>query len=163
LFDVHETRHIDRGSYRAQIQITRAGHIVTFRHGGLTLTEVAATAEQPLPIRRRLMSKRVRGEHVDEINCRGGIRYQVNFQLESLQPDLFWSLQQELANDGARRGLLHTFESAGRVSLGPLSLVQLETGRRNLLVQTFHTFPDECAVLKSQTLIELARCGSTVG
>ena len=38
LFEIRATRSIDRGGYAATIAITTAGHLVTWRKDGLTLT-----------------------------------------------------------------------------------------------------------------------------
>ena len=62
LFEFHQTRVVKRGGYEAKVQITSAGHLVTWRFGGTTLTEVAAAAHHPLPRRRRLISHRLSGE-----------------------------------------------------------------------------------------------------
>ena len=80
LFEVFETREIERGGYTAKIDITTAGHVVTWRYGGITLTEVACSAQHPLPKKRRLMSYKLNGERSDCVKCRGGVSYQVSFQ-----------------------------------------------------------------------------------
>ena len=49
LFEVHSARQIERGGYRATVQITNAGHVITWQYEGITLTEVAAAANHPLP------------------------------------------------------------------------------------------------------------------
>ncbi len=157
LFHVHKTRTVERGGYLAKIDITSAGHVVTWRFGGLTLTEVAASAQHPLPQRRRLLSYKLRGERSDRVECRGGITYQTSFQLEPVAPEVFWTFQQELALDGLRRGLLHRFDASGRMGTGALSYINVETRNRSMLVQTFHTFPDDYAIVKSQSLFELPR------
>ena len=154
LFELCSTRCLDRGDYAARVAITSGGHLVTWQHGGLTLTEVAAGAGQPLPRKRRLLSHRIGGERSDRVQCRGGATYQACFQLESVAPELFWSFQEELVSAGSRRGLLHRFEAGGRMSLGAVSLLEIETGPRSLLVQAFHTFPDELAIVKTQSLFE---------
>ena len=51
--------------------------------------------------------------------------------------------------------MLHLFTASGRMALGGLSLIKLETRPRKMLVQTFHTFPDDFAVVKSQSIFEL--------
>lgn len=155
LFQVHKSQSIERGGYAAKIDITSAGHVVTWRYGGLTLTEVAASAHNPLPEKRRLMSYRLRGLRHDRIECRGGVTYQTSFQLEPVAPEVFWTFQQELADDGQRRGLLHVFDASGRMALGALSYIHVETRNRSMLVQAFHTFPDDYAIVKSQSLFEL--------
>lgn len=155
LFDVYKTREVERGGYTARIQITSAGHIVTWRYQGLTLTEVAASAQHPLPQKRRLMNYKLKGERNDRLECRGGVRYQVSMQLEPVAPEIFWMFQQELTHEGERKGLLHTFDASGRMALGALSYIHVETRNRTLLVQAFHTFPDDYAIVKSQSLFEL--------
>jgi hypothetical protein len=154
LFEVCATRSIDRGGYSATVSITDAGHLVTWRKDGLTLTEVATSLAQPLPQKRRLLSHRIAGERSDRMECRGGASYQTCFQLETVEQEVFWSFQQELVVEGSKRGLLHRFESGGRLALGALSWINVETRPRSLLVQTYHTFPDDLAIVKSQSLFE---------
>lgn len=154
LFEICAQRSIERGTYSASVAITTAGHLVTWRKDGLTLTEVATSMAQPLPQKRRLLSHRIAGERSDRMECRGGACYQTSFQLETVQPEVFWGFQQELVEAGAKRGLLHRFESHGRVALGALSWIDVETRPRSLIVQAFHTFPDDMAIVKSQSVFD---------
>jgi hypothetical protein len=155
LFEVHCTRRIERGGYIATVQITNAGHVVSWQYDGITLTEVAASAQHPLPQRRRLMSHRLKGTCKDNLECRGGVTYQVEFSLEPVERETFWTYQKELTQSGAREGLLHCFESSGRFGLGAMSYVNLESRDRSLKIQAFHTFPDDYAVVKSQSIFSL--------
>jgi len=155
LFDVQCSRTIDRGGYSATVSITAAGHVVTWKTGDLTLTEVAGAASQPLPQKRRLISHRLNGERSDRLECRGGGSYQTSFQLEQVDPEVFWGFQGELAAEGQRHGLLHRFGAESRVALGALSWINVDVRGRGLIVQAFHTFPDDFAVVKSQSLFEL--------
>jgi hypothetical protein len=155
LFEVYKSRTIERGEFSARLEITSAGHVITWRYRGLTLTEVAASAQHPLPERRRLLSYRLKGQRSDRVECRGGIVYHTSFQLEPVAPELFWTFQEELATDGERQGLMHTFDSSGRIALGAMSYIYPETRSRSLLIQAFHTFPDDCAIVKSQSVFEL--------
>ena len=81
--------------------------------------------------------------------------YQVDFQLEPVEPGLFWTLQEELAENGLRHGLLQRFDSSGRIALGAVSYVNVEARARNLLVQAFHTFPDDYAIVKSRSVFQI--------
>jgi len=154
LFEVYATRSINRGDYRATVNITSAGHVVTWQYQGITLTEVAASAQHPLPQKRRLMSYLLKGDRVDRIDCRG-CRYQMQFSLEPVAPEVFWTYQQELSIEGIQHGLLHRFDSSGRMAMGALSYVHFEARNRSLMVQAFHTFPDDYAIVKSQSLFEI--------
>ncbi len=155
LFEVFQTCTIERGGYTAKIDITSAGHVVTWRYAGLTLTEVAASAQHPLPKMRRLLCYSLKGERSDRVDCRGGASYEMSFQLEPTEPDVFWTFQEELAGQGQQQGMLHRFDSSGRIALGALSYINLEARSRSLLVQAFHTFPDDYAIVKSQSLFKM--------
>jgi uncharacterized protein DUF2617 len=146
---------VERGEFKARLDITSAGHVITWRYRGLTLTEVAASAQHPLPERRRLLSYRLRGQRSDRVECRGGIVYQTNFQLEPVAPELFWAFHEELSRDGERQGLMHAFTSSGRMALGAVSYIYAEARNRSLIIQAFHTFPDDCAIVKCQSVFEL--------
>ena len=81
--------------------------------------------------------------------------YQVGFQLEPVSPEVFWTFQEELASDGERNGMFQMFDSSGRMALGARSYINVESRNRCLLVQAFHTFPDDYAIVKSQSLFKL--------
>ena len=155
LFEVCSSRTVQRAEYTAKIDITRTGHVVTWRDAGLVLTEVVTSAHHPLPERRRLMSYRLKGQRSDRVECRGGISYQVSFQLEPVEPEVFWTFQEELTRDGQTQGMLQRFDSSGRMALGAISYINVESRARSFLVQAFHTFPDDYAIVKSQSLFQI--------
>ena len=82
------------------------------------------------------------------------VRYQVGLQVEVLPPEVFLHVHEELAADGARRGLLFHFRPHHRLGLTPLGFVTAELLPTGLAVAAFHTFPDEFAIVKTQSLIE---------
>jgi hypothetical protein len=151
LFQIYAARKLSRGDYKATVEITSAGHVVKWQYQGLTLTEVATAAHHPLPERRRLMRIPLRGQGSDRVSCRGGVTYQVEYHLDRVDPAVFWTYQHELCAEGRREGMLHRFDSSGRLALGALSYIFVETRARTMLVQALHTFPDDCAIVKSQS------------
>jgi len=157
LFTTYSSREIEREDYRAQVSITSAGHVITWQSAGLTLTEVAASAHHPLPRRRRLVDYPLEGERTDRVECRDGITYDVSFQLEPVKPEVFWTFQEELNDANAREGLLYNFDSSGRMALGALSYIHVETRARTLRVQAIHTFPDDYAIVKSQSVFSIPK------
>jgi len=155
LFEVYRSQCVERGGYKARIDITSAGHVVRWQYGGITLTEVAAAEGQPLPDARRLLARRFRGERSGSFQYRRGVTYHYSLQLEAADPEVFWTFQEELAHEGLHNGLFHQFPPSNRLSLGALSYINVETRDRSMLVQSFHTFPDDLAVVKVQSLIEV--------
>ncbi len=155
LFDSHQSHTVERGGYKATIQITSAGHVVAWQYGGLTLTEVAAGAQHPLPKLRRLMACRLKGERSDRLEIRPGVSYEMQFSLEPADPEKFVAYQRELTLQATRKGMLQRFAPSGRLTSGALSYVNVESRDKTLCVQAFHTFPDDCAVLKIQSWYRL--------
>lgn len=137
-----------------QIDITNCGHVITWNAGGTTVCEVATSALQPLPKKRCLLSRPLKGSRTERANCRGGVSYQTHFQLEPVDPDLFWMVQQQLGS-GPTDGLLHNFDASGRMALGAMSYISIETRQRTMLIQAIHTFPDDYAIVKVESLFSL--------
>lgn len=154
LFEVFASRSVQRGQYEAKVDITSAGHVVTWRWGELTLTEVAASAQHPLPEKRRIVACRLKGDGSDRLAWHGA-QYEYSFQLEPVEPEVFWTFQHALIHDAPRQGMLHRFDSSGRIALGAISYINVTTRSRCLRVQAFHTFPDDCAIVKSQSLFQI--------
>jgi hypothetical protein len=157
LFDILATRRIQREDYQLTVHITRTGHVITWDSEEVCLSEVASSSDQQLPEKRRLLHYRLRGEHTGKIDCVDNICYQMSFQVETMQPEIFLHAHDEILADGQKRGLLHNFRPNHRLSVAPLSLISAEAKPGCLLLSTFHTFPSENAVVKSQTLIEKKR------
>ncbi len=157
LFEIYESRTIRRGKYEADIQITSAGHLVSWRYEGITLTEIATAAHHPLPKKRRLMSHRLKGDRADQLECRGGIKYEVAFSLEPANAERFFAYQKELSLQATRQGMLHQFDSSGRWETGAISYINVESRDKIFCVQAFHTFPDDCAVLRIQSSFQLPK------
>lgn len=157
LFEIHQTRTIERGGYTAKIHITSSGHVVTWNYQGLVLTEVAAAAAQPLPQRRRLMAYRLFGARSDAIECRGGVRFEMSFSLEPADRDKFAAYEQQLTLPATREGMLQRFEPSGRFDFGAISYIAVDCRDKAMRVQSFHTFPDDGAVLKIQSVYRVPK------
>ena len=140
--------------FAAEILICEAGHQVRFRAGKQTVTEVLSPKEQVLPTKCRLVRQQLFNQRDLFYEFDSGILYQSSSQLEWLEPEVFLNLHQELQNDCRRSHVSYQFPAVHRLSPGPLSYVHTEVTRNSLLVHAFHTFPDECAVVKSQSLFE---------
>jgi hypothetical protein len=153
-FDILAVRRVRRDDAELTIQITRTGHVFSWATRDLVLTEVAAAADQVPAFSRRLIGERLRGEQARSVKCAERISYQMSFQVEVLPPEIYRHVHDEILSDGGKRGLLHNFQPNHRLTVAPLGYVAVETRAGCLFVSTFHTFPDENTVVKTQSLIE---------
>ncbi|HUR54024.1 MAG TPA: DUF2617 family protein [Gemmataceae bacterium] len=154
LFDALAVRRVERNDYRLAVHITPAGHILSWTHGSVHVVEVTATADQELPSHGRRLGHPFRGERCGRCDVVPGVRYQVSSQVEVLPPEQFLHVHEELVSDGARKGMLFHFRPENRFGLSPLGVVIVEALPACLSVSAFHTFPDEFALIKTQSLIE---------
>jgi hypothetical protein len=70
--------------------------------------------------------------------------------------EVFRHLCEEMIADGSRQSLLHCFRTPNRLLPAPLTHLRVEPRAGGLSLQSFHTFPDECAIIRSQSLYELS-------
>ncbi len=155
LIDVFAHSEIETAGYSAAIRICDAGHLLSFRHKGQVLCEVATSAAHPLPQKKQVIARRLRGQRNESVEHDAGILYHVSFQVEHLEPDVFLHFHEELLLDCARCRVSHQFTPTSRLYPAPLSFVETEVHPNSLLVHAFHTFPDNCAVVKTQSLFEV--------
>jgi hypothetical protein len=155
LFRIFAETDIAQEAYTATLRICDTGHTITFRYGEHTVTELTATREQLLPQKRRLLEKSLRGGRDESVHFDGGLRYSLSYHMERLEPTVFLNFHEELLSDCKRAAVAFRFPPDNRLSPEPLSLLRTDSGSRSLLIHAFHTFPESCSVLKTQSLFEL--------
>ncbi|MBA4188469.1 MAG: hypothetical protein C0467_10730 [Planctomycetaceae bacterium] len=154
LFDVLLCRTVKRDGYTLTVWLTQAGHALGWTDGRVHIEEVTATADMELPETGRRLAHPFQGSRTGRCTFAGGVRYQVSSQLEVLQPEQFAHVHEELALEGARKGLAFHCKTENRLGLSPLGVVIATAIPSGLNVTAFHTFPDEFALIKTQSLIE---------
>jgi hypothetical protein len=154
LFETLASRQVRRGDYTLSVHITPTGHVLTWQSGDAYLAEVTAAAGQSLPSGGKLVRHRFQGERTGSFHPAAGLTYQMSSQLEVLPPEVFVHVHEEIVADGTKRGLLYQHNPHHRLALSPLGFVTVEAWKETLSVHAFHTFPDECAVVRTQSLIE---------
>ena len=149
LFSIYRSRSIERSKYSAKIDITSDGHLVTFNSRSVIMTEVVCSSKQLLPQKRRLFGSHLKGKNVEQVDRKQGVTYHTQFELEHVSTDMFWMLHNQLQSSECENELVQSFDSSGRIAFGAVSFVHVEQRERQLLIQAFHTFPDDCAIVKS--------------
>jgi hypothetical protein len=154
LFETLASRRVERDDYTLTVRITPTGHLLSWHRGDIHLAELTAAGSQLLPSHGSLLRHRFEGERTGAIKPVRGISYQMSSQIEILPPEIFVHVHDEFRADGAKRGLLYHHVPHHRLSLSPLSFITVEAWKSTLSVNAFHTFPNECAIVKTQSLIE---------
>ncbi len=150
LFQTYKSHELQRDNYTAQFRITSDGHYITWRSGPVFLTEVASAASQPLPSGNRLVALPLREGGRDVLESQG-CQYSYDYQLEYVSPDIFRLIHKQLGSAVNHHELIQVFNSSGRLPIGGLSFIHVESRLRYLHIQAIHTFPDDCVLIKTQS------------
>jgi hypothetical protein len=154
-FTVRAHRRYAQAGWEADVRIVDGGHVVLWGCGPVRLAEVLTGPETVLPEPGLLYHSAVRHERSTSLRPGPGTEYQTCFAAERIDAEVFAHLSDELTDDPGKGGLFHRFGSTTRLAPAPISRIYVETRPRGLSIQAFHTFPDERAIVRTQSLFEI--------
>ena len=158
LFKIHGTEQVIRRAYEADIWLVEGGHVVSFTAGKNTLTEVVVfNNEMALNDRNLIQSIPCRGEKYHEMTHGGSVRYMISTQEEQLTQTLYDATRHEITTYAAKRELMTVDQPGNGETGGFLGVLDIERRSHELLVQSFHLFDDNLMVIKTQSIIEVAK------
>jgi len=157
LFDIYHDHRIAKDHFEAQIWVTGLSHVIGFFRRDATFLEVVAEASLPLPVRGKLTSSAFRGERDQQFEHVEGIRYLSSFQVERMSRRLYAKVCGDLAEHGAKHGLLVPFPQWSSNGQVPFSYLDYEARPGQLHVFAYHAFPGESTLIKTQSIFELTR------
>ena len=155
-FDIYQELNIVKNAYEAQIWITGCSHVVGFYRGKQCLLEVTADSESELPLSGQLLKIPFRGEKDHECKRAEGINYMMNFQVETMSPEVYKKTHHDLAKQEHSRGMFLPFPMWMANSLTPFTYIDYNPKPNELQVYTFHAFPAELTIVKTQSIFELS-------
>lgn len=153
-FAVKEHRRVAVEGWEADVRIIEGGHVVVFHCGPVRLSEVLCGPDTELPEAGVLFQSGVRHERSTSLKPSPRVEYQTSFEVERLDPEVFAHLTEEMTLDPSQGRLIFRFPPANRLSPAPVSLLKFMPRTRGLNIHTFHTFPDECAIVRTCSLFE---------
>jgi hypothetical protein len=141
------------GHDQATLRIIRYGHVLEFRTKRHTITEVATSKYEPLPVQSRMVDRRLIGYRTHMIDGQG-IRYHCSYQLDAVPADVYLQVHREMQVDARTATLAASMPGSSVSSPDCLSFLKADLLPEGLVIHSFHTFPDNGAVLRIQTLFE---------
>lgn len=153
-FRARAHRRVIQEGWQADIRLIEGGHAIGWSSGSTRLTEVLAGPETQLPEPGLLYHSAVRHERSARLRQGDRAEYQTCFDVERIDLELFRHLCDEMSLD-ARKGLFHKWSTGNRLAPSALSFIRIDSRPRGLSVQSFHTFPEERAIVRTQSLFEV--------
>ena len=155
-FRIYASAEVRCGAYEATLWIVGSSHVLTVLTEDHCLVELAAQRADVLPTTGLVRRFACRGEKTHTISWHNGLTYTMSLQVERLMGSQYGRCHADLVRFGGKRGLFHAFDELAAASgLPPFTYVDYQPRKRELLVQTYHAFPEESAMVKTQTLIEM--------
>jgi hypothetical protein len=151
-FHIRARRAFKHADFEFEVWLLEVGHVVTFIDGPEAVTEVLVPRDLELPRRGLVRTLDLVREHEHRLETRGPVLYNMAYQVDAEDPDTYLKEAEELLAS-ARQGHLFS-EEPHEVARRPFSYAVPEPKGRGLLVHTWHGFPAESTILKTQTLIE---------
>ena len=154
-FRIVASRTVEHGDYALTVHLTSTGHVADFRINtpeGMRLfaTEVATSAHFEMPDS-PVSAFRFKGRQKQLIPVSEFLQVETTFDCETLGRKAFLTMQSELIKAGELDGLFYHFGPNGRIALGGLSYLTLETRHNRVRIRGYHTFPESCRVLTTDT------------
>jgi hypothetical protein len=155
-FDILNRREFAVHAYQMRViaALTRDGHVIEYRHPKFRVVEVLGSFADERPVAGLNRKVKIRHHHqfdnsiADQALCRFGL------QREVLELSVFERMQEEIAADARKSKLKALFPTNTPLDSTAVSYVTVNTLPGAIAVQTFHTFPEDLGILKTQTLIE---------
>jgi hypothetical protein len=155
LFDICVEREIFRDFYEADFWVIGSSHVVSFRAGPKTLTEVLADSATELPVQHKIGAFRFGHNPQKQFRYDDGIAYDARFDYRHLDRDGYLEKLREIKHAVLANGVYHVFDTDRKVELPTVTAVGFVSQPRSLNVRTFHTFPAEMAVIETHSRWEV--------
>lgn len=154
-FTTRAHRRVAQDGWQADVRVIDGGHAILWRAGDIRLAEVLCDARAELPESSPLFHAPVRHERATVLRPGAGVEYQTCFEVESTDPEVFAHLCDEMTLDASRDRLFVRSSGPNRMAPPAVSHVVFETRARGLLVHSFHSFPADRAIVRTQSLFEI--------
>jgi hypothetical protein len=154
LFTVYASRKLRAEKYEAHIWVTGCTHVISVFSADVCLTEVISGPGQMLPQRGLIERFQFHGPRSHKCTLSRGVSYMTDFQVEKMSANLYRQSHIDLERFGRERGVFVKFPELEIDGLQPFCYVDFEARRTELQIHTFAAYPDQIAMIKTQSLFD---------
>ena len=154
LFNIYDRRHLKTEKYETLIWATGCSHLVSVFSGEMCLTELISVPGQILPRLGLIERIQFQGKRNHKCTLSRGMHYMTDFQVEKMSANLYRQSHIDLKRFAQNRGLFVQFPELEVGGLEPFSYIDFEARREELHIHTFHAYPDQVTIIKTQSLFD---------
>ena len=154
LFNIYDKRHLKTEKYETYIWATGCSHVVSVHVLNICLTELISAPGQMLPKEGLIERFNFKSRKNHKCTISKGLSYMTDFQVEKMSPNLYRQSHTDLERFARNRGVFVKFPMLAVAGLEPFSYIDFEARREELHVHTFHAYPDQVTIIKTQSLFD---------
>ena len=154
LFQIYAQRQLKTDKYEALIWVTGCSHVVSVFAGDACLSEVISAPGQLLPQRGLIERFQFRGPKSHKCTLSRGVSYMTDFQVEKMSRNLYRQSHLDLERFARNRGVFVKFPPSEDGGLQPFCYIDFEARQSELHIHTFAAYPDQVAMIKTQSLFD---------
>ncbi len=156
LFNIYAKRKLRTKRYEAIIWVTGCTHVVSVFADDVCLTEVISAPGQMLPQRGLIERFQFRGPRSHKCTLSRGVSYMTDFQVEKMSSNLYRQSHTDLEKFGRDRGVFVKFPELELDGMLPFCYIDYEARQTELHIHTFAAYPDQIAMVKTQSLFDFS-------
>jgi hypothetical protein len=154
LFAIQDRRTLAHGGYELESWVIPGGHVLRFQGGGQCLSEAVTDEDQHLPQRGLLHAVPCLGEKDFEDRVESAVQYFTSVQTETLSENLYQATLAEMLAFADEAGAMIVRWTDSQDS-DNLSVLDLQTYRKEVHAQSYHLIGSAGFVLRTQTIFEV--------
>ena len=145
---------LQSGEFDCVLSLGEAGHVFRISVNGESVCETLLHKSIALPQRGQLLTFALADEREAELNLGGVFQWDTRVELETFDREGYFAAQERWEADARRAFLSREFACAHRLLPPALSGLSLDVSGDFILLQAWHTFPDNLAICRVQSRYE---------
>ncbi len=154
LYPRSTTGRLKSGGLSCVLSLGKSGHVIQISVDGESACETLLDQSISLPQRGQLLSAPFIKKREAELTVAGVFRWDTRLEFETYTRDEFFSAQERWEADARRAFISHEFSNGHRLLPAALSGLSLDFSGGFVLVQAWHTFPENLAVCRVHSRYE---------
>lgn len=154
LYPCAVTARIQSGDFRCVLSLGEAGHVILVSLAGESACETLLESSIALPQRGLQLKTPLANGQEASLDLAGVFGWQTRMEFETYDAEGYIAAHERWEADARRACLSRAFESSHRLRLPALSGLSLDLSHDAVLLQAWHTFPDNRAICRVHSRYE---------
>ena len=154
LYPRAQTARLKTGNLNCVMSLGESGHVIQISVDGESACETLLDQSISLPQRGQLLSTPVTTRREAELTLAGVFRWDTRVEFETYTHDEFLATQERWEADARRAYISQAFSNGHRLLPAALSGLSLDFSGEFILIQAWHTFPENLAVCRIHSRYE---------